>query len=163
MQYDCPICKKAPKRGRYQRTWRWKTQRGLDNHYCYATELENRAKAAEREVQRQAAELAAWQARACYKVGDRRAFVYSRVTAPTHQTKFGRQVRVRYKELREYMAAEGEIVAVVADGYEIATRNSANRIVREEDIYANIETALMYAKIHQQAYDAAVKFAENVR
>lgn len=39
-KFTCKACKSAPPRGQWPRSWRWKTQRGFDNHKCYANEVQ---------------------------------------------------------------------------------------------------------------------------
>lgn len=112
-KYSCDSCKAAPQSGQRPRSWQWKTERGFNNHNCYAGTSKRQVEEKEGAIRCEAL-FAKWLSLGLtgYKKGDKVFFVAHTVTHPTHQWRGDRQVRIRYDEKRQYYAACEEVEAI---------------------------------------------------
>lgn len=180
--YTCDICKKAPRNENgFRRKYQWRTEKGLLNHDCYAAvkqriEDKRQKDAADRiEFERLFAEYVAEHAE--HRIGDIVNFVAYRITAPTHEWRGNRSVRVRYEELRRYYADSGVVNAIEASFPNLYSLKRAletgdsftilyvigNARVPHQSIFVTHELAQQQAMKNQASYDTSVKEAESYR
>lgn len=152
--FTCKHCKGAPNRGGYPRNWKWKTQRGYDNHSCYKDELA----AMEEQKKQREAELLEIAQNAPHKVGDEVYHYHYIVTHPTHEQRGSRLVRVRYEEKRSYQSGYGMIDEIGRYVYKIKGKWIPFSNVRE-----SLEAARQAASEAQAKYQEHCDFSSAVR
>lgn len=105
--------------------------------------------------------------------------VYPIIRKPTHEWKFNRWVRVRYEEVREYVAVGSKIseiklptnkytmLACLANKTGIPAIYKLERFADdsflESAFYEDMESALIASRIAQVSYDKACQDASNYR
>jgi len=182
--YTCKHCKMSPHRSSgYPRNYKWKTERGFNNHKCYKDEAERQAEKLVRDAEKKRifdelfASYLDW--RSGIQIGDTVRYVTHAVTKPTHQWRGSRQVKVRYEEERRYYGTTSVVVGILPayeiiddlrkaleDGEEYPVRyaveSGASRI-RISDIVddgADLDAA---ATLKQAAYDEHVEISRMCR
>lgn len=141
---------------------KWRTEKGFRKHMescgnspsatVRASERES-AQQAEREIKKVAAQTGFGKT-----IGDPIFYVQMRVTAPTHAQKFGRMVRVRYEELREYEPRSGMIESF---GYDHSLY--INHGIRPADLCESMEAARVEATKRRAAYQEHLDFSAMCR
>ncbi len=153
-KYICEVCKEAPLRNGFRRSYRWKTERGFKNHRCYADEL----KEMERRVKEKERRLYERVKNSKYKIGDEVPYVGYSVLKPTHVWRGDRRVRMRYEEKRRYYALHGKIQEITLWGYIVDGVH-----VYDNDIYPTIKEAEKAAEKAQKGYDEHCRHAVRCR
>ncbi len=154
-KFECPHCKKDTG-GQWPRNYRWKTERGFNNHNCYKDVLA----AEKKRKEEQAAKLEERKRTAKYQPGDKVFFYSYRVTKPIYEeNRWGRRVKVRYEEVRSYYAGEGEVTQITDCGY---TVNRWTQI-SDSNICQSIEEARTKATKAQASYDEHCEFSAMCR
>ena len=116
--FVCKICAKAPTPSNgYPRSSRWKTQKGFDNHNCYAGVEERRIAADELAAVELAEFEKLWPAYAerfaNRAVGDTAFVVVEQIVKDTHEWNGrGRLVKVRYEAVKRFTAEQGIISGI---------------------------------------------------
>lgn len=170
IEFDGKIVK--PTGGKYKCPYRcqakgypvpsWKTVKGIKNHLmtclCSPAAIARKAsnEASMAEQARIKGEVEA--ARLGLKIGDEIFYVTHTVTAPTHVQRFGRLVRVRYEELRNYYGARGRI-----ESFGWAGTLVINGYIAAQNLCSTHQEALDKAAAAQAEYAKHLEFSAAVR
>lgn len=156
--FICVHCRQAPKTGDFRRNYKWKTERGFNNHKCYKDiQLENAERAAQQEKQKEV-QLAQAIATAKFQVGDTIHYYSYTVTKPIHVWRGDRRVRVRYEEERRYWATSGVVEEIQIGGYKVG-----NRVIHETSIFETEDKAAAVAATKNADYKESCEFAARCR
>jgi hypothetical protein len=156
--FECPHCKIAPKNGQWHRTYKWKTERGFNNHECWKDikikqDIRNSEIAEEKRI---ALEKAIAESK--YKIGDKVNYVSYTVTKPTHTQMGNRLIHVRYEEERSYWNSFDTIEKIEIGGYIIC-----GRFIKKSDIFDKKEEAYNFSKKSAESYKEHCDFSSFCR
>lgn len=133
----------------------WKTEKGFRQHMITCPHAPSNLK---RDEERRESLFLENVAKAKYKVGDTISYVCEVITKPTHESRWGRLVRVRYEPEKYYRADRSEIRTIGWDGSVVY-----NGHIQERDICASLEEAQKFAEERTTAWKEACQFAARCR
>lgn len=157
-KYTCEHCKNAPNRSGFRRNYKWKTERGFDNHPCYKDEKLLTEQRQKRQEEKDAFDLKEAKRTAEHKIGSEIHFVGYSITKPTHVWRGTRMVHVRYEEERSYWNDSGIVEEITIHGYKVKGRD-----VSSGDIFETKEKTYEKAKEYGTNYKEKCAFASRCR
>lgn len=164
--YICEHCKNAPQTGKFRRKYKWKTERGFNNHSCYKDILIKQEKEKVRNEEQQKINKTIYKKallkfieESPYKIGDVIHFVGYTVTRPTHEMRGSRMVKVRYEEGRSYWNSSGIITEVRVNEYIVDNRIS----VLSNNVCENKDEAYNEARRRDASYKEHCEFSSRCR